>query len=346
MHLLNSPCCAASASTRCSGITNQSAPVDKIVSSPDSTDLSEDGSKLSNLQQAAASVTVSSATNEFAVSTGVQSRLPPSATTNSRTLLLAMGRKTRWICELCNIVFNSGQALGGHRSSSAEHRMRLSEAPGKVLPGRDNSGVFKDGGSSVAKRPKKQGDKKENKRIRHSEDPKEREGSRKMTSHRNLTAGGSELPSLAKMAVAEPLPLRGETAVGVERVRRDDEEGRQVGEGGTGVTVITKDVGVCARPGRRGLQMSSMIYIEAGDCGEVSICGEDVATNTASNHTGKDDISSGMHLDAETSLLLTQRAPVGSLVCVVVVVVVLCVCVCVWERECVHLCAWHACSHR
>ncbi len=252
MHLLNSPCCAASATTWCSGITNQTSPVDKIVSSPDSTDVSEDGTKLSNLQQAAASVTASSATNDFAVSIDVQSRLPPSATTNSRTLLLAMGRKTRWICELCNIVFNSAQALGGHRSSSAEHRMRLSEAVGKVLPGRDNSGVFKDGGSSVAKRPKKQGDKKEN-----------------------------------KMAVEKSLPLRWKTAVSVDRVRRDDEEGRQGGEGDTGVSVFTKDVGVCARLGRRGLQMSSMIYIEAGNCGEVSIC-----------------------------------APVDSLVCVVVVVVI------------------------
>ena len=70
--------------------------------------------------------------------------------------------------------------------------MRLSGDAGKVLPGRDNSGVLKDGGSSVGKRPKKQGDKKENNRMRHSEDPKEREGSLKMTTHRHLTAGGSE----------------------------------------------------------------------------------------------------------------------------------------------------------
>jgi hypothetical protein len=105
-------------------------------------------------------------------------------------------------------------------------------------------------------------------------------------------------------------------------VRRNDEEGRQGGEGGTGVSVFTKDVGVCARLGCRGLQMSSMIYIEAGNCGEVSICGEDIPTNTANNHTCKDDISSGMHLEEETSLLLTRRAPVDSLVCVVVVVVI------------------------
>ena len=136
------------------------------------------------------------------------------------------------------------------------------------------------------------------------------------------------------MAVAEPLPLMGETAVRVDRVRRDDEEGREVGEGGTGVTVFTQDVGVCARLGRRGLQMSSMIYIEAGDCGEKSTCGEDVATNTASNHTGKNDISSDMHLEEETSLLLTERAPVDSLVCVVVDVAV----VFLRVRVCVHLC--------
>jgi hypothetical protein len=54
-------------------------------------------------------------------------KLPPSASQES---IRYIERKLRegippHVCKLCNIVFNNAQALGGHRSKSAEHVGRL-----------------------------------------------------------------------------------------------------------------------------------------------------------------------------------------------------------------------------
>lgn len=319
VHLLSLSCYIASSLARCSGITTQASPFDNNASaSPNSTDLLEGGS---NLQQQlrtispekAAAPSTSSATSEFSFSTDVQPSLPPTASTQSQKLLLAKGLYTRWNCKLCNIVFNSAQALGGHRSNSGEHRLRLSEAACNALPSCDKDGV------SVDERSGNQGDKTEE---IYREDPKEWIG------------------SLKAMVVAEPPPLRAETGVSVDRVRRDV-EGLEGGERGNGVRHMTPEgdsimlspfsLGPKASPamqglreanppmprssqdtfltndsriGRRGLQMSSLIIIEGGS--RVNW------REAPSDHSAKDDIKSGMNMEEETNLLLTQLDPLDS----------------------------------
>ena len=56
-------------------------------------------------------------------------RLPPSATKASREFLLgAIGKgSVLHKCNLCNIVFGTAQALGGHRTNSVEHAEKLAK---------------------------------------------------------------------------------------------------------------------------------------------------------------------------------------------------------------------------
>ncbi len=59
-------------------------------------------------------------------------KLPPSASQESIRHIESKlrGGIPPLVCKLCNIVFNNAQALGGHRSNSAEHVERLN----KLLP--------------------------------------------------------------------------------------------------------------------------------------------------------------------------------------------------------------------
>jgi len=54
-------------------------------------------------------------------------KLPPSASQESIRYIESKLREgiPPLVCKLCNIVFNNAQALGGHRSNSAEHAERL-----------------------------------------------------------------------------------------------------------------------------------------------------------------------------------------------------------------------------
>jgi hypothetical protein len=54
-------------------------------------------------------------------------KLPPSASQESIRHIESKLREgiSPHVCKLCNIVFNNAQALGGHRSNSAQHVERL-----------------------------------------------------------------------------------------------------------------------------------------------------------------------------------------------------------------------------